>query len=180
MPTESMMEAADEVGFMLMPEAVTWGNGLSRYHEVYSPQIVREMARLCRNHPSVVRYSLTNEVGGPIDKDWPWRALIDAILEEDDTRRWSTNWSAVAWAGSTACGRGHAYIDNHYGQIDKGGDFIRGMGEHFWETDGMAAFASVPAASSLRLGLFRPLELDQLLAELPGRHEPRAACVEGQ
>ena len=78
MPTKYMMEAADEVGFMLMPEAVTWGNGLSRYHDVYSPQIVKEMARLCRNHPSVVRYSLTNEVGGPSIRTG-LGALIDAI-----------------------------------------------------------------------------------------------------
>ena len=45
--------------------------------------------------------------------------------------------------------RGHAFIDNHYGNIDKGGDFIRNMGEHFWETDGMAAFAL--GAQQLRL-----------------------------
>ena len=149
MPTEYMMDAADEVGFMLMPEGVTWGNGLSRYHDIYTPQTVREMARLCRNHPSVVRYSLTNEVGGPVGKDWPWRALIDAILEEDDTRPLVYELVGCGMGRIDGVRRGHAYIDNHYGNIDKGGDFIRSMGEHFWETDGMAAFAI--GAQQLRL-----------------------------
>ena len=148
-PTKYMMQSADEMGFMLMPEAVTWGNGLSRYHDVYNPQTVKEMARLCRNHPSVVRYSLTNEVRGPADKDWPWRPLIDAILEEDDMRPLVYELHGYGVGRIDGVKRGHAYIDDHYSKIDKGGDFIRNMGEHFWETDGMAAFAL--GAQQLRL-----------------------------
>ena len=148
-PTETMMRAADEVGFMLMPEGVTWGNGLSRYHEVYTPQTIREMARLCRNHPSVVRYSLTNEVRGPVDKNWPWRGLIDVMMEEDDTRPLVYELNCRGVGRIDGVKRGHAYVNTHYKNIDKGGDIIRGMGEHFWETDGMAAFAV--GAQRLRL-----------------------------
>jgi hypothetical protein len=139
-PTEYMMETADEAGFLLMPEGVTWGNDLSRYHDEYTPLTIREMARMSRAHPSVFRYSLTNEVRDEHGPSWPWRALIDAATEEDDTR-------PLVFEEGTVLGRvdglerGHAYFDEHYGDIVKGGDIIRNKGEHFWETDGMEAFA---------------------------------------
>ena len=61
-PTEYMMASADEVGFMLVPEAPIWGNNLSRYNPAYTPQTYHDMGRACRNHPCVARYSLSNEV----------------------------------------------------------------------------------------------------------------------
>jgi hypothetical protein len=66
LPTEYMMQAADETGFMLIPEAVTFGNNTCRYNDIYHPQTVREMGLLCRNHPCVIRYSLGNEIRDPI------------------------------------------------------------------------------------------------------------------
>lgn len=62
LPTQYMMDVADELGLMLIPEAPIWGNNLCKYHSVYTPQTIKAMIKFCRNHPSVVRYSLTNEV----------------------------------------------------------------------------------------------------------------------
>ena len=43
------------------------------------------MGRLCRDHPSVARYSLANEVKEPgwFQPDWMWRSAIDDIREVD-------------------------------------------------------------------------------------------------
>ncbi len=46
-------------------------------------------------------------------------------------------------------GTGHAYRMQHYDPIVQGGDFIRGMGECCWATDGMVPFAL--AAREFRL-----------------------------
>ena len=91
-PTEYMMAAADEVGFMLIPEtAIRGASGLDGakegWHDIYTPQAVQELVGTCRNHPSTIRYSLLNEIqwhnAGFTDE---WRSLIDAALEVDDTR----------------------------------------------------------------------------------------------
>ena len=141
-PTDYMMETADEAGFMLIPEAPIWGNGLSRFQPDATPQTVRDMGLQCRNHPCVARYSLTNEVAGPRDDKWPWRALIDAMLEVDDRHPLVFELNFPGSPQVAGLKRGHASVMEHYTDIHaKGGDFIRGMGEHFWTTDGMGDFA---------------------------------------
>jgi hypothetical protein len=74
------------------------------------------------------------------------RRQVAAILfglfyaEEDDLRPLVYEMHGYGVGRIDGVRRGHAYINNHYGPIDKGGDVIGGMGEHCWETDGMAAF----------------------------------------
>ena len=141
-PTEYLMETADEVGFLLVPEVPIWGNGLSQWDPVNHPQAVQEMGSLCRNHPSVARYSLTNEVSDRLSPSWPWRALIDAMIDVDPTRPLTFELDHRGVGKIDGVTKGHAYIMEHYGDITaKGGDFIRGEGEQFWKTDGMTAFA---------------------------------------
>ena len=82
-PTELMMDTADEVGFMLVPETGIRGFHNQGWHPIYLPQAVREMVIHARNHPSTVRYSLQNEMA--FDKDH-WTALIDAAAESGPTR----------------------------------------------------------------------------------------------
>lgn len=101
-PTEYMMQSADEVGFMLIPETAIRGsdNSNTSFGPVYMPQAERELGLACRNHPSVCRYSLHNEADGvgtgggnfvgqpgPDGKASPeLTLLIDAAREVDDTR----------------------------------------------------------------------------------------------
>lgn len=141
-PTEYMMDAADEVGMLLIPEAPIWGNGLSRYSRQYTPQTLHDMGRASRNHPSVARYSLTNEV-----RDWPteWPSAIDDMREVDDIRplvyelvRHGTGKVTGPKSGS------HAWTMDHYSRIDEkvgDGKGIRGMGEHFWKKNSMGEYA---------------------------------------
>lgn len=140
-PTEYMMQAADEVGFLVIPEAPIWGNGLSRYSAEYSPQTYHDMGRACRNHPSIARYSLTNEVRDNMDL---WRPAVDDMREVDDVH-------PLVFENGQDHGKlingikgGHACQASHYQDInekitpEKG---ICAMGENFWTTDGMGIFA---------------------------------------
>lgn len=150
LPTEYMMETADETGFMLIPEAPIWGNGVTRFHPVYTPQSIQEMAGYCRNHPSVARYSLANEPREKRDDHWPWRALIDAAAAVDDTRPYVFELEKLGNGRVDGIKTGHAYIMDHYVPIRPVGGFIHGMGEHVWSTDGLEPFA----ISSQRLRLY--------------------------
>ena len=139
-PTKYMLEAANEVGFMLIPEAVDFGNFVSVPGPVHA-QTVREMGWLCRNHPSVMRYSLGNETRGNME---PWRPLIDAMLEVDDARPLIFERQGEAGGKFAGIERGHAYDTAHYGNIvrNDGKDKIFNMGECCWvEGDGMPWFA---------------------------------------
>ena len=146
-PTEYMMQAADEVGFMLVPEAPIWGNGLSRYNPQYTPQTYHDLGRACRNHPSVARFSLTNEVReeNPKGETWPWRAAIDDMREVDDVHPLVFEMHKQGEGKVIGPKSGsHAYIMNHYADIHEKvgeGRGIRGMGEHFWQRNSMAEFA---------------------------------------
>ncbi len=146
-PTEYMMQAADEVGFLLIPEAPIWGNNLSRYSVRYTPQTYHDLARACRNHPSTARYSLTNEVREPrseLKEKWPWRAAIDDLREVDDIHPLVYELHLQSSGKIDGIKGGHAFIMEHYTDIhekigaDKG---IRGMGEHFWGRNSMGEFA---------------------------------------
>ena len=142
-PTETMMQAADELGFMLIPEAPIWGNGFSCYSPIYTPQTYHDLGRACRNHPSVARYSLTNEVREKQTADWPWRAAIDDMREVDDLHPLTFEVHALGNGKVEGFKGGHAWIMEHYTNInekvgpEKG---IRGMGEHFWHIN-MGKFA---------------------------------------
>ena len=141
-PTEYMMEAADEVGFMLIPEAPIWGNNLSRYDPKYTPQTYHDMGEACRNHPAVARYSLSNEVRG-----WPdhWPEAIEDMRAVDDIHPlvYELDKLGHGLVISPNSG-GHAWIMEHYTDIDEQvgrGKGIRGMGENFWKNNSMGEFA---------------------------------------
>ncbi len=65
-PTVAMLEAADEVGLMLLPQGPIWGEGTRGEPEFWallSDQYLRYI-KARRNHPSVVIWSVGNEAGG--------------------------------------------------------------------------------------------------------------------
>jgi beta-galactosidase/beta-glucuronidase len=128
-PTEYMMNAADEVGFMMIPETAMRGYENEVYDAVYSDQAVKDLAQAARNHPSVVRYSLSNEV--PV-----WSQLIDAIQTVDNTRPYVYETSQSNNSPQIIYGTvGHAYTMNHYVGYPTPATIISGIGEFAWDNN---------------------------------------------
>ena len=141
-PSRYMLETADEAGFMLIPEVggkwVDTGDFGARYERQ-----VRGIIRTCRNHPSVARYSLGNEMYG-LKKD-EREGMIDAASEADATRPYIFDGLDIADAARQRVDGtkgGHALVMDHYLAAKKG-DYLRGMGEHYWVIDGMGQYASL-------------------------------------
>jgi len=166
-PTRYMLQSADEAGYMLIPEGGSWGNGTCKFHQERFTGQLQDMIRVCRNHPSVARYSMANESLGPnmgspvcraepgVPDDQPgcvWRQLIDAAWEADPTRPYvfeHSNWDHDSYRVIRGLENGHASRMQHYRPIvPRTTSGIRGQGEVIWTTRGMRQFAA--AARSLR------------------------------
>lgn len=141
-PSRYMLETADEAGFMLIPEVGgKWVDTLP-----FGARFARQLKGIimtCRNHPSIARYSLGNEMYG-LKKDQR-ELMIDAAAEMDDTRPDVFDGLDIDDAAKEkvyGTKGGHAIVMDHY-RDPKEGDFLRGMGEHFWVIDGMGQYASL-------------------------------------
>ena len=108
-PTEYMLNVADELGFMLIPESPIRGKGRQKWHDEYLLRSVRELAIVSRNHPSVCRYSLMNESR----LEWI-PSLIDAIRGEDPTRPLVFEDNEIDEPARIDGTDGHAYAMLHY------------------------------------------------------------------
>jgi len=172
-PTRYMLEAADETGFLLIPETGIRGNHNQAWHDEYMPQAVEEMILHARNHPSVARYSLSSEtLFYNIEASYGWenkhhRMLIDTALEADPTRPLVietsqgyghvtsvVNGEAFDPSSPTQHRRldsekGHAYLTHHYQSYPKPARTIAQLGEVVWATEGLEPFAVM--ARDLRL-----------------------------
>ena len=93
-PAPELLEAADRMGFLVMDEAFDmWGltkvkNGHGKYFGVWGERDLRDMIRRDRNHPSVVMWSIGNEILEQSREDG-WKVakrLTDVCHEEDPTR----------------------------------------------------------------------------------------------
>jgi len=159
-PTRAMMDAADEVGFMLVPESTIRGsaNGTpdAVYNQVWDPQVtpgaVEQLAQTCRNHPSVCRYSLVNELYQHGGGEAAVETLIDAIVPIDPTRPLVFEDDALssptAFTGPIS-GR-KANLMMHYQQNPQPATSITGMGESAWgpsdaQNQGLQKFALLAA-----------------------------------
>jgi hypothetical protein len=136
-PTQNMLDAADEVGFLLIPETAIRG---SHYPQTYTPnnnyrQHIEDMVRECRNHPSVARYSLSNEM----DAIPP---LLDMALPLDATRPYVYESNTHNKTTRVVSTLGHAYVMTHYVDYPRPASGIYGLGEYAWDTDGINEFAS--------------------------------------
>ena len=93
-PAPELLELADTMGFLVMDEAFDmWNmtkveNGHGKYFQEWSERDLRDMIRRDRNHPSIVLWSIGNEIleqssptGGEIA-----RRLTAICHEEDPTR----------------------------------------------------------------------------------------------
>ncbi len=93
-PSPELLEYCDRLGLVVMDEAFDmWRvpkvpNGYAKYFDEWSERDVRDMARRDRNHPSVIMWSIGNEIpeqnrpeGGEMA-----RRLVAFFHEEDPTR----------------------------------------------------------------------------------------------
>jgi beta-galactosidase len=93
-PAPELLDLADRMGFLVMDEAFDmWGqpkvpNGHGKYFAEWGERDLRDMIRRDRNHPSVVMWSIGNEVREQSDPEgWKVaRRLTDIAHEEDKTR----------------------------------------------------------------------------------------------
>ncbi len=139
-PTKAMLDAADEVGMMIVPESAIRGFSSPEevWDPVYKPASVRAMIVTTRKHPSVARYSLGNEWFDFTRNDDISRQLIDAAVAEDDTRPLSYS----GFRGADGVGRRygtdgvhHAIIFAHYFELAPSDNEIRGVEETAWRPD---------------------------------------------
>jgi hypothetical protein len=124
-----MMNAADETGFMLIPETAIRGYQKQSWKEENFTRAPKELAQVCRNHPSVCFYSLQNE------ENPAWvGALADAIVTVDNTRPLVFEDSQQNHPGAVFGRSGaHAYAMLHYRPAPTNStSMIVGMGECAW------------------------------------------------
>ena len=93
-PSPELLEFADRLGFVVMDEAFDmWRipkvpNGYSKYYDEWSERDVRDMVRRDRNHPSIILWSIGNEIPEQASPDG-WKEakrLVSFFHEEDATR----------------------------------------------------------------------------------------------
>ena len=93
-PSPELLEYCDRLGLMVVDEAFDmWRipkvpNGYSKYFDEWSERDVRDMVRRDRNHPSIVMWSIGNEVPeqGRADGWEVAKRLVSFFREEDPTR----------------------------------------------------------------------------------------------
>ena len=93
-PSPELLEFCDRLGLMVMDEAYDmWRtpkvrNGSSKYFDQWGESDIRDMVRRDRNHPSVVLWSIGNEIQeqGQAEGWKVAKMLADAVRAEDPTR----------------------------------------------------------------------------------------------
>jgi len=93
-PSPEQLALADEMGLLVMDEAFDmWGrtkidNGHGMYFDEWGERDLRDMIRRDRNHPSVVMWSIGNEILEQADEDgWKVARRLTAICREEDPTR---------------------------------------------------------------------------------------------
>lgn len=138
--TEVMLNAADEVGMMLVGESAIRGyaNPEETWDPIYKPATIKAMVRFYRSHPSLVRYSLENEWGDATRDSEIARELIDAAVSEDTTRpmTFSQNLGPYDTKFYGSDQQFHAWVLDHYHEPIPCPTEIRGTEEMYWDGAG--------------------------------------------
>jgi hypothetical protein len=148
-PTQVMLDAADEVGFLLKPESPSRGcfgyEPCNATSPVF-PQSVSELVRWSRGHPSVSAYSVENEAG-----DRPYiLPLVDAAFATDPTRPLTTEGSGGELVYNGSLPGAHAINYLHYQVPSQGATSIRAVGECAWcVANGLESYSSLALAGRL-------------------------------
>jgi beta-galactosidase len=93
-PAPELLEAADRLGLLVMDEAFDmWHipkvkNGLSKFFDQWGETDLRDMIRRDRNHPSVVLWSIGNEIPEQdVSDGWKLAKRLTAVCHEEDPTR---------------------------------------------------------------------------------------------
>ena len=96
-PSPELLEYADRLGFLVMDEAFDmWRipkveNGYSKYYDEWSERDVRDMVRRDRNHPSIILWSIGNEVPEQGSPDgWKEARRLSGFFHAEDPTRPTT------------------------------------------------------------------------------------------
>ena len=148
-PTQAMLDAADEVGFLLKPEAHVRGCGGYEPCVPGSPLLAQGVAELVRwsaAHASVFAFSVENE-----SEEAAIGALIDAAARADAAARPLTTEGSGGAAGYNGSATGvHAVNLLHYALPDSMRSHIRAVGECAWcVARGLEAFSALALAGRL-------------------------------
>ena len=107
-PAPELLDLCDRLGFFVMDELTdTWTvpkkpNGYAKLFDEWVERDLVDMIRRDRNHPSVILWSIGNEVGeqGYPDK-WEIGHRLTAICHREDPTRPTTSGNDNLWAAST-------------------------------------------------------------------------------
>jgi beta-galactosidase len=108
-PAPELLDIADRLGFLVMDEAFDcWYNGKNandygRFFKTWANTDIADMAARDLNHPSVIIWSIANEVGETGDSATV-KQLMDAIHTKDTTRPIGQALAAWAEADTAAVG----------------------------------------------------------------------------
>jgi beta-galactosidase len=96
-PAPELLEQCDRLGFLVMDEAFDmWRkpkvkNGHGKYFDQWAETDLRDMIRRDRNHPSIVLWSIGNEVSEQSDPEgWKIAERLTQICHEEDRTRPTT------------------------------------------------------------------------------------------
>jgi beta-galactosidase len=97
-PSPELLEFADRLGFLVIDEAFDmWRipkvpNGYSKYFDEWSERDVRDMVRRDRNHPSIIMWSIGNEIPEQAQSDgWKEARRLTGFFHEEDPTRPTTS-----------------------------------------------------------------------------------------
>jgi beta-galactosidase len=97
-PAPELLEYADRMGLLVLDEAFDmWRipkvpNGYSKYFDEWSERDLRDMVRRDRNHPSIIMWSIGNEIPEQQSLDgWKQARRLTRLFHEEDPTRPTTS-----------------------------------------------------------------------------------------
>ena len=97
-PSPELLEYCDRLGLVVMDEAFDmWRipkvpNGYSKYYDEWSERDLRDMVRRDRNHPSIILWSIGNEIPEQKQADgWKEAKRLSGFFHEEDPTRPTTS-----------------------------------------------------------------------------------------
>ena len=131
--TPELLDYADEIGMLLIEEIPVWGSGanLDPANETTRAEL-RDMIRRDYNHPSIVAWSVANEIRGASEEGRTYvREMIAYIKSTLDSTRLCTYVSNSFGDAATAAAEALQYTDfaciNMYGGFAGGADHVHGL-----------------------------------------------------
>ncbi|MEV4507434.1 glycoside hydrolase family 2 TIM barrel-domain containing protein [Dactylosporangium sp. NPDC049525] len=131
--TPELLDYADEIGMLLIEEIPVWGSGanLDPANETTRAEL-RDMIRRDYNHPSIVAWSVANEIRGASEEGRVFvREMIAYIKSTLDSTRLCTYVSNTSGSAATPGAEALQYTDfaciNMYGGFAGGADHVHGL-----------------------------------------------------